>query len=100
MDGDTAHLLEIQAIPWTQARLKSRRGRFIREGPLHVGDEAVIVGVEAEGSERLNQAIKIGDDHHQRPDRAWHKKNATCATHLTLHADVNSNQMLGETKAP
>jgi nitronate monooxygenase len=36
-------------------------------------DEAVIVGVESEGSERLNQAIKIGDDHHQRPDRAWHK---------------------------
>jgi hypothetical protein len=58
MDGDTAHLREIQAIAWTQARLKSRRGRFIREGPLHVGDEAVIVGVEAEGSERLNEGLK------------------------------------------
>src|SRR5690349_22354138 len=49
--------------PVPQAGLKGGRCRVIRERPPHVGDEAVIVRVEAEGAERLHQASEVGDDH-------------------------------------
>jgi hypothetical protein len=89
VDRNAAHLREVQSIATPQARRKGGRGRFIRKGPLHVGDDAVIVGVKAERSERLIPAIEIGNDHRQPPERERHKENATCAASLVLHAAVH-----------
>ncbi len=93
VDRNAAHLRKVQPIAAPQARRKGGRGRFIRKGPLHVGDEAVIVGVKAERSEGLIPAIEIGNDHRQPPERERHKENATCATSLALHAAVNFGRL-------
>jgi hypothetical protein len=65
MDWDTVHLREVEAIAW-QTRLKSGRGRFSREGPLHVCDEAVrpcptpqcLPAAQAKGRERYEGFVE------------------------------------------
>ncbi|HWI27988.1 MAG TPA: hypothetical protein VN668_13525 [Stellaceae bacterium] len=67
--GNAAHSRKVQAVAGADSR--SIRGRCLglAEWPDDVGDVAVIVSRQAEGAEWRHDAVKVRNDHHQRPKR-------------------------------
>jgi hypothetical protein len=86
IDGNAAHARQVESIAFAQSCPPSRRCRFIGERPTHIGDEAVTVGVEAEGAEGLNKSIKVWHNHRQGPDRQDDKDKTALDTPEKLHA--------------
>jgi len=77
-------LLDGEPVPGPNAGVPCRRLFLLVEGADDVVDQAVIVGVEAEGASRLNDAQEIGDDHHERPGKEHNEQDALRGHALNL----------------
>ena len=78
--GEATKRAESEPVAVADAGLPGRRVGLRVERAGDVVDQAVIVGVEAERTQRLHHAQQIRDDHHERPGEE-HDEQESLARH-------------------